>query len=68
MKMINVKGIIYNAFVIVIALFAVFGFVEVFDFEIFYDFVDSSWVFIVTTLLVIALNKGRTWSNKTDDK
>lgn len=68
MMIINLKKVIYNVYVLLISLLAVFGFVEIFNLEIFYDFADTSWVVIVTILVMIGLKKIRQWSMMTDDK
>lgn len=67
---INLRNVVYFVFVAIVTLFSVFGIVEVFEWEIFYDMVDTSWVFIVWTLFMVGILKGKKWSEnkvKTND-
>lgn len=61
--MISVKKVMYNVFLAIVAMFAVGGLVEAFDLEVFYDFADTSWFFMVAALIVIGIKAGYKWSN-----
>lgn len=61
--MINVKTVVYYIFVAIVAMFAVGGFVEAFDLEVFYDFADTSWYFMVSGFVMYGILKGFKWSN-----